>query len=42
MKIVDQFQLQIKSINGYWNLVKHGNAYKTNETDKLKVYKIPL
>ena len=27
-EIVDQFQQQIKSIIGYWNSVKHGNAEK--------------
>ena len=41
--IVDQFQfqLQIKSIIGFWNSVKHGNAGKeTNQTDLSKVNKI--
>ena len=41
-EIVDHFQLKFKSIIGYWNSAKHGNAGKEkNQTDLSKVNKIP-
>ena len=33
-QIVDHFQLQIKSIIGYWNSVKNGNAGKKNKSNR--------